>query len=91
VSNTQDTTSYTLSCGIGSSTPAGTQCNGAIQLGITAGTDFTDADLFALQQALAAAFPAAWGVVLADIAVSKQDQVFTSYTTNMASNPPSFT
>lgn len=90
MSNTQANTTYTLSCGAGFSTAAGTQCNGAIQLSISAGSDFADADLFEFQQALVGAFPAAWGVGIGDISAMKEDEEVTTYTTHATSTPPSF-
>jgi hypothetical protein len=88
---TQSSTTYSLSCGTGWSTPAGTQVGGAIQLDITAGSDFTDADLFALQQALVTALPASWNVTLTDFSAMKLGQEFTTYVTNATATPPSFT
>jgi hypothetical protein len=87
---TTDSTIYTVSSGLGWSTQQGTQCNGGLQLEITGGTDFTDDDLFALQQALVAAFPEAWGVTIEDFSVSKFGQQSTSYVTNATATPPTF-
>jgi hypothetical protein len=91
VSTTQNITQYTYSAGPGGTTEGGTQFG--VNLGITveAGTDFTDADSFAIQSALAAAFPESWGVVADDISLTKAQVDSTFFTTNLESDPPSFT
>lgn len=90
MSTIQAYTAYTVGGSVQVSTEAGTQCNGVIELSFTAGTDLTDADVFAIQQALIAAFPPAWGVTNGYIQAGKQGQSLTVYTTDYASNPPAF-
>lgn len=89
--STQNITQYTISAGLGNSTPGGTEVNGEIGLFINAGSDFTDADAFALHAAIVEAFPASWKVAATDVSVYRNDQVLTAYATNLTATPPSFT
>lgn len=90
MSETQNATVYNIYGAPDASTAAGTQCGGVINLSITAGTDTTDADVFALLDALLAAFPAEWGVTTDVVTLSKVEQSTTEYATNYTSSPPAF-
>lgn len=58
-----------------------------INFSISQTPNFGDSDAFALLATLQAALPSAWG---AHGSVQKSDSSSTSYTTNYASTPPSF-
>jgi hypothetical protein len=83
-------TAYAVSGNVSVTTAGGTQCDGVVSLTFTAGTDLTDADVFAIQKAIIAAFPSAWDVNSGYIQASKQDQSLTLYTTDYTSTPPAF-
>lgn len=72
-------------------TPEGTQFNVVFGINVTAGSDFTDADAFAIEQAIVAAFPASWGVTSGAMPIARQDSTITGYRTNYTATPPSFT
>lgn len=90
MSATQTSLSYVISGSVQVMTAGGSQCNGAINLAILAGTDVTDGEVSAIQQAIVAAFPTAWGVTNDYISVAKQADVLTQYTTDYTATPPSF-
>jgi len=90
VSTTQSYTGYTINGTLEVTLPSGSQCGGIINLAVSAQNDITDDEVSALQQALVAAFPAAWNVTNDDITIQKQGQSITSYATNYTTNPPSF-
>ncbi len=90
--STQDITAYTVTGGAEGNTPGGTGYFANINMTITPGTDFADADAFAIFNAMLAAFPAGWNVTAPEsMNIQKGDTELTSYTTNYTSNPPSFT
>ena len=91
MSTTENSLSYMISGSVQVMTAGGSQCNGAVNLSISAGTDVTDDQVAAIQQAIVAAFPAAWGVTNDYIGVTKQDASLTQYATDYTSTPPSFT
>ena len=92
MSETQDSTNYLIYGTVDLTTPGGTSCGGVIQLNIAGGTDFADADVFTIQEALAAAFPTAWNITAqGTFPASKQGQVVTDYGVDYSTNPPSFT
>jgi hypothetical protein len=90
VSTVQAYTAYAVSGNVQVSLADGTQCDGVVDLNFTAGASLTDDDVFAIQEAIIAAFPVAWGVGNGDIQASKQNQSLTLYTTDYASTPPAF-
>ncbi len=90
MSTVQAYTAYAVSGNVQVNTAAGTQCTGVVSLEFTAGTDLTDADVFAIQQAIIAAFPPAWGVNSSYIQATKEDQSLTLYATDYTSTPPVF-
>jgi hypothetical protein len=90
LSTVQAYTAYAVTGTVQVSTADGTQCNGVVNLDFVAGTDLADADVFAIQQAIIAAFPTAWGVNTGYIQASKQGQSLTLYATDYTSTPPTF-
>lgn len=82
MSTTQATNAYVYSGGANFTTPGGTQVNGAMEIQVNAGSDFTDADAFALQEAILAAFPASWNLTNGDMPVTKLDTSQTQYVTD---------
>lgn len=91
MSTTSNTLNYFIVGGIQANTPGGSSINGAVELSISAASDLTDADIFALQEALVAAFPTGWGIDNSAIPISKQATSLTQYATNYSAVPPSFT
>lgn len=91
MSATQNTVQYTVSLGPQGTTSGGTEFNGDITLFISAGSDFTDADAFALRAALLAALPSGWNIASGDFSIYKTDSSVTTFTTNLTATPPSFT
>lgn len=83
MSTTQDYSSYSFFFGYDDP-----QSLGEFNLQITRSASFGDADAFALFAALKAAFPAALHITGS---VSRSDSSTTSFTTDLASDPPAFT
>lgn len=90
MSTTQSYVAYAINGGMNGTTPGGTQFNGVIEVSITPGSDLTDAEAIAIQQAVLAAFPAAWGLTDEDVQIGKTDSSLILFTTDYTSNPPSF-
>ena len=82
MSTTQAATTYIYSGGVELTTAGGTQANGAMEIQVAGGSDFTDADAFTLQEALLAAFPASWNLTNGDMPVTKLDTSQTQYVTD---------
>ena len=84
MSTSENVTSYTFSAGPGGTTSSGTSYNANIAITVAAGSDFNDAAAWALHDALAAAFPAAWGIQSTDISLYKAQDNDTQYAPNYA-------
>lgn len=82
MATTQQTVSYMLQGGVQGNTSGGTQYNGVVNLTITPGVDFTDADAFAIQEAILAAFPTSWTLSNLDLPLRKEGDALTTYATD---------
>ena len=93
LSTTTEVVQYMMNGAVQVMLPDGSQCDGSIGLSFTpaeGSTVMTDAIVLAVQQALVAAFPTAWGVVDQDLPIIKTDQTTVAYVTDYASSPPVF-